>query len=55
MEVDKLKKNGVLFLAKLQAVTIACAGLIAGVLSSVGGAIYDISSTGSVDFPANTV
>jgi hypothetical protein len=45
----KLKKIGVLFLAKLQAVIMAFVGLIAGILYSFGGAIYDVLTTGSVN------
>lgn len=50
MKMAKSKKVGVFSLAKLQAATMACAGLIAGFLYSVGGAIYYISTTGSVNF-----
>jgi len=45
----KLRKTGVLFLAKLQAVIMAIVGLIAGILYSFGGAIYDVPTTGSVN------
>ena len=38
----KVKKNRLFSIAKLQAVTIAIVGLIAGILYSVGGAIYDV-------------
>jgi len=38
----KLRKIGVLFLTKLQAVIMAIVGLIAGILYSFGGAIYDV-------------
>jgi len=40
--VAKLKKLGILFFAKLLAVQMACAGLIAGVLYSVGGVLYEL-------------
>ncbi len=46
----KLKKIGVLFLAKLQAVTLAIVGLLAGILYSFGGFVYDVITTGSVNF-----
>ncbi len=42
----KLKKIGILSLAKLQAVIMAVAGLIAGILYSFGGLIYDIFTIG---------
>ncbi len=38
----KLKKLGVLFSAKLQAIEMAVVGLIAGILYSFGGAIYEL-------------
>ena len=45
----ELEKTGVLFLAKLQAAIMAFVGLIAGILYSFGGAIYDVLTTGSVN------
>jgi hypothetical protein len=39
----------VLSFAKFQSVLMAYVGLIAGILYSFGGAIYDIASTGSVN------
>ena len=42
----ELKKIGVLFLAKLQAIIMAVAGLIAGILYSFGGFIYDVFTIG---------
>ena len=44
--MTKLKKIGVLFLAKLQAIIMAVAGLIAGILYSFGGFIYDVFTIG---------
>ena len=38
----KVKKNRLFSIAKLQAVIMAIVGLIAGILYSVGGAIYDV-------------
>jgi hypothetical protein len=38
----KLKRLGVLFSAKLQAIVTALAGLIAGILYAFGGAIYEL-------------
>ncbi|MDH3216345.1 MAG: hypothetical protein OEN01_08640 [Candidatus Krumholzibacteria bacterium] len=37
----KLKQIGILFLAKLQAIVMAFVGLIAGILYSFGGFIYE--------------
>ncbi|MGD9487202.1 MAG: hypothetical protein AB7W47_04230 [Calditrichaceae bacterium] len=45
----KLKKIGVKFSAKLQAVVMGIAGLIAGILYSFGGLLYDLITTGSVN------
>lgn len=45
----KLKKIGVMFSAKLQAVVMGIAGLIAGILYSIGGLLYDLITTGSVN------
>jgi hypothetical protein len=42
----KLKRLGVLFSAKLQAILMAFLGLIAGILYSFGGALYDLSTGG---------
>jgi len=42
-------KIGVLSLAKLQAVIMAFAGLIAGIIYPFGRAIYDLLTTGSVN------
>lgn len=44
-----MKKIKVMSLAKLQAAILAVVGLIAGILYSFGGAIYDLISTGSVN------
>jgi hypothetical protein len=38
----RLKRLGVLFLAKLQALVMAFVGLIAGILYAFGGAIYEL-------------
>jgi len=38
----KLTRVGVLFLAKLQAVVMVVAGLIAGIVYSFGGALYEL-------------
>jgi hypothetical protein len=40
---------GVLFSAKLQAILMAFVGLVAGILYSFGGAIYDVLTTRSVN------
>ena len=45
----RLKRIGVLCLAKMQAVIMASAGLIAGILYAFGGAVYDVLTTGSVN------
>ncbi len=45
----KLRKIGVLCLAKLQATMMAITGLIAGIVYSFGGAIYDLFTTGTVN------
>lgn len=45
----KLRRIGVLFLAKLQAVIMAAAGLLAGIIYSFGGFIYELS-TGSLNW-----
>ncbi|KAA3619555.1 MAG: hypothetical protein DWQ05_02195 [Calditrichaeota bacterium] len=42
----KIKKIGILTLAKLQAVIMAVAGLIAGTVYSFGGLIYDLATIG---------
>ena len=44
----KLKRLGVLFSAKLQAILMAFVGLIAGILYAFGGAIYELL-TGSLN------
>jgi hypothetical protein len=44
-----LTNIGVLFSAKLQAILMAFVGLVAGVLYSFGGAIYDVVTTRSVN------
>jgi hypothetical protein len=44
-----LTNIGVLFAAKLQAVLMAGVGLVAGILYSFGGAIYDVLTTRSVN------
>jgi hypothetical protein len=45
----KLTTIRVLSFAKFQAVLMAPIGLVAGVLYSFGGAIYDVLTTGSVN------
>ena len=45
----KLKKIAVGSLAKFQGVFMTCVGLVAGTLYSVGGLIYDVAATGSVN------
>lgn len=40
----KLKRIGILFLAKFQAIVMAMVGLILGVLYSFGGFFYEIST-----------
>jgi len=47
--MTKLKKIGVLCLAKLQAVIMAFVGLVAGILYSFGGAVYDVVTTGAMN------
>ena len=47
--MTKARKFGALSFAKLQAVMMAIVGLIAGMLYSFGGAIYDVLTTGSVN------
>ena len=42
MRMPKLRRIGVLFSAKLQAILMAFIGLIAGILYSFGGAIYEL-------------
>jgi len=42
----KLKRIGLLSMAKLHAVIMAVAGLIAGILYSFGGLIYDLFTIG---------
>lgn len=44
----KLKKLGVLFSAKLQAIVMACAGMICGILYAFGGFFYELL-TGSLN------
>jgi len=44
-----LKKIGVLSSSKLLAFLMAVVGLIAGIIYSFGGAIYDVLTTGSVN------
>ena len=46
----KVKKIGILSFAKFQAVLMSLVGLIAGVMYSFGGAIYDLLSKGSFNF-----
>ena len=43
--MKRLKRIGVLFLAKLQAMIMAVVGLLAGIIYSVGGFIYELSSS----------
>lgn len=45
----KLRRVGILFLAKLFAIVMAFFGFLAGVLYSFGGAVYDIATTQSVN------
>lgn len=40
--MPKLKRLGVLFFAKLQGIVMAFVGLMAGILYSFGGAIYEL-------------
>lgn len=47
--MSRIQKISLLGLAKFQAVVMAYIGLIAGTLYSVGGAIYDVLTTGSVN------
>jgi len=47
--MTKVKKVGILSFAKLQAVLLALVGLIAGIIYSFGGVIYDLVTTGSVN------
>ena len=47
--MTKIKKIGVLSFAKFQAVLFSFVGLIAGILYSFGGAIYDLLTSGSVN------
>jgi hypothetical protein len=42
----KLDKIGVIFLAKLLAISMAVVGMIAGIIYSVGGMIYDLLTVG---------
>lgn len=44
--MNKLKKIKVLSLAKFQSVLFALIGLLAGILYSFGGAVYDIFTIG---------
>ena len=44
--MTKVKKIRMLSFAKLQAIIMAVAGLIAGILYSFGGAIYDVLTIG---------
>lgn len=45
-----VKKIGVLSSSKLLGVLMGLVGLIAGIVYSFGGAIYDVFTTGSVNF-----
>ena len=45
----RLRRIGVLCLAKLQATMMAITGVIAGILYSFGGAIYDLITTGTMN------
>lgn len=45
----KTSKIGVLRLVRLQAVLMSLVGLLAGILYSFGGAVYDVITTGSVN------
>ena len=47
--MSKLRNIKVFSLAKFQAVLMAPVGLVAGILYSFGGAIYDVLTTGSVN------
>ncbi len=40
----KLKRIGIFFLAKLQAMAMAILGLLAGILYSIGGFFYELSN-----------
>ncbi|SHJ61371.1 hypothetical protein SAMN04487911_12728 [Arenibacter nanhaiticus] len=46
----RLKKINVLALAKFQAVLMAPLGMITGIIYSLGGTLYDIINTGSVNY-----
>lgn len=46
----RLNKINVFSLAKFQAILLAPVGLIAGIIYSFGGLIYDIITTGTVNF-----
>jgi hypothetical protein len=48
--MTKVKKIGVLSFAKFQAILMSFVGLIAGILYSFGGAIYDLLTTGTVNW-----
>ena len=45
----KVKKIKVLAYAKVQAVMCGFAGIIAGLIYSVGGTVYDVVTTGTVN------
>jgi len=45
----KLKRLGLFFFAKLQAIMLGMIGLATGIVYSFGGAVYDMSTTGSVN------
>jgi len=46
----KKKSVNVLRLARFQAILFALVGLVAGVLYSFGGVIFDVATTGSVNW-----
>ncbi len=48
--MTKVKRIGVMSFAKFQAVLMSFVGLIAGILYSFGGAIYDVRTSGSVNW-----
>lgn len=46
-DMKRLNRIGVLTAAKLLAVLMGMLGLLAGILYSIGGAVYDLAATGS--------
>jgi hypothetical protein len=47
--VRTINRVGILSLAKMQALLLSFLGLIAGILYSLGGLIYDVYNTGGVN------